>query len=217
MFTAQISSSDSKTQEEAIKLALENGLSIVNITDCLTTLRQHYGITDSESFIISKKDINNSDSTSSKHVKIDIYSSTSKQKLDLSICENNQITVKIPLEADSVIDTDKYKDYKDQGVDIYDSSDPAFNTRCYSYQKDGYDTTVNNRINKIYSNTEIKCSSGCTYKGLDENKYIQCDCPKVSINGEFVSNFLNTTLQTFSSINLDIVKCGGSALNVKFN
>jgi hypothetical protein len=209
--TAQISSSD--TQEEALKQALANGLSIVNVQDCLETLRKHYDLTAAEKFIISKTDVASDKSNTSKSVKIDIYTSN-RQKLDLSLCETS-ITIKIPLTDKDKLDTIKYDDYKTKDIDIYDPDDPAFNSRCYSYQDKGYDTTVNDRIKKIYSQTSITCSEGCTYKGLDKNKYVQCDCINVTDASTFLSSFADKTLKSFSNINLDLVSCPpGKTLNV---
>jgi hypothetical protein len=222
-FTTQTMSSDNEF--ESIQQAVAHGLSIVDLKECLMTLREHYGLTDSEIGIIksdidpnignnkgSSKDGNGSDS---KIVRINLYSLKDKSKLDTSVCNDDKITIKLPLPDDTPIDAVRYQIIKNQSnIDIYNPNDGVFTSRCYTHEMNGYDTTINIRRNELFANKTIKCNHGCTYNGLDNKNYTQCDCDSLDDEG-YSSVAVDYVLNSFSYLNLDIVKCAGRAFDVR--
>jgi len=58
----------------------------------------------------------------------------------------------------------------------------------------------------MFQNTSISCSEGCTYEGLDENRYVKCNC---KTNGESESSNTGMTheFDPLPSMNYGIIKC----------
>ena len=93
------------------------------------------------------------------------------------ICKDVGIQVKIPTNTTG-INTTLYEIYKNQSINILDSSSDFYNSRCFSFTNDTSDSdvTLNDRRSLIYPNTSISCSTGCKFSGLDANNYTICDC-----------------------------------------
>jgi hypothetical protein len=219
-FSTQIIKSDNG--DSAIKEALDNNLSIVNSTECLKKLRKYYNLSQDEQLAVIKTDsdpsldIGNNNNTSTK-VKIGIIDLETKQKLNYSICDTT-ISVEIPLKDNQVVNSTRYNEYKKDGIDIYNSTDPFFNSKCYSYSMNGYDTTLNMRRNNIYSNTSITCNQGCEYNGLNANNYVLCVCdPSTTSDHSVSNNFLQVVFESVSDINFDLVQCSNRVFNVTYN
>ena len=94
-------------------------------------------------------------------------------------------------------------------MDIYNEKSVAFHTRCVrtnDFKTDG-DTSINFRRVKLYKNETIHCSEGCEYKGLDENKYVKCDC-KLKQGADLSNNSSGIhPLLSFPNFNYDIALC----------
>lgn len=94
-------------------------------------------------------------------------------------------------------------------VDLYDKKSPGYHSRCFKSEdfSTGGDTSINFRRTKLYQNETIGCSPGCIYEGLDNNKYVKCNC---QINND-TSMSNNSTgddpLFAFPKLNLDISLC----------
>jgi hypothetical protein len=86
--------------------------------------------------------------------------------------------VKIPIQQNSSIDISMYNEFKNQGINLYDSEDPIYTSRCITFKNktNGYDTTLNSRRLNLYPNRSVICNANCTFQGFDENNYVQCDC-----------------------------------------
>jgi hypothetical protein len=200
---------------------LADGLSVLNITSCLKQLKQFYNFTEDDKLIIIKTDSDpllNDDSDSSvsaKEVKFDIYSKKDKKKLNISLCDQNNIEIKLPIDNKFYINTTKYNLLKEQGIDIFNPNDPYFTSRCYSYSPDGFDTTVKMRMKDLYTNISISCNDDCTYNGIDENNYVRCDCPLVMNSPKFRSKWKKFVLKQLLSLNFGIIMCPNRVFNVK--
>jgi hypothetical protein len=198
--------------------ALDNGLTVANLTDCLLQLRNHYNISDDSPLKIVKTDssaVIEKNSTSNKSVKIIVYEMKDKKQLDLSICEAGSIRFKLPLNNHTQIITQEYYQYKNNSIDIYNKDSEAFTSRCYTYAMDGYDTTANMRRKNIFANKTISCSNDCVYDGIDESNYINCDCSgQTDDDNIYDPKMVKYVFTSLSNINIDIVKCPDMAFNV---
>jgi hypothetical protein len=204
--------------EDLNREALNNSLAIVNITSCLETIRLRYNISDINSLTISKTDIGSSIMThsnnlTSKYVDINVYYPQNKQRLDLSACNGLKISTPV---NDDIINSTLYDKFRNRSIDIYNPDDPIFTSRCYTYNQDGYDTTINMRRKYLYQNMSIYCNNNCTYIGMDENYYVQCACagPPDDDYDPYTPGVVNHILNSWNSINIDIVKCTNQAFNV---
>jgi hypothetical protein len=218
MVSAQIMKSSNSSIDQAVQDAIANDLSIINMTNCIKTLKAYYNLTESDNLIIVKKDTDPSiaNNTGSKQVQVDVYT-TNRTKLNISICENDHISVKIPIlnkstEGNKDLNLTRYSEIKKSGVDIFDPNDSAFTSRCYNYTYNGYDTTVNSRRQLLYSNTSIQCSDGCSYTGVDENNYAECDCQGKTEKVQ--NNIVDIALGTLTSFNFEIVSCSSRLSDV---
>jgi hypothetical protein len=212
-FSSQIYTSldDLSTIQEALK----NGYSIVNITECLNTLKQTYNITDEEVLIV-KTDFDQSLSSKpkmgTKLLNLGVYSSKTKQQLDLQLCKSMRYNIPITEGVNSTL----YNYFKNMSYDIYNTNDPFYTSRCVIYYQDDYDTTLNMRRKYIFPNTTVGCNENCTFIGFDGNISAQCDCSKVSSKEMYSSQMFTEILAVYNSINIDIVSCPGSVFNVIF-
>jgi hypothetical protein len=210
--STQVSLSGEESLEKAKQNAKDNNLSIVDITDCLKTLKAHYGIEDDNQLVISKTDSTGTDA-GGKNVNVQVFNAVTKEKLDMSLCKDDKVNIQIPV-AISDKDASAYREFKSQNVDIFDPNDPMFNSRCMSYQLNGYDTTLNYRRHNIYSNNTITCNNGCQFTGLSNDGYASCDCTGVTAGSDFATDTESLPMEIISSVNFDIITCAGQAFNV---
>jgi hypothetical protein len=204
---------DDKALEESSKEALENGLSIVDLTDCLGRLRELYSIREDESLTVVKSDSTNELSSDKQVEIVGIY--RGKEKLDISSCEDTKISVKIPISKDSK-SIDKYNEFKKQGIDIFNPNDPAFVSRCFLKQPySDYDITIDTFRKEVFSNNSITCDAGCTYDGIDENNYIKCSCQSLNTTSVLSATFTDMILGEVTKMNIEIVTCMNRAFDVR--
>jgi hypothetical protein len=197
--------------------AMENGLSVANLTICLRSMRAYYNLSENESINIVKTDTDpslmdgQSRNTVAKSVEINLYAEG--KKLNMSVCESDTISIKIPLTNSTSLNSTQYNEFKSKGVDLFDSEDPFFNSVCVSYPLDNYDTTVEMRRKKYYSNNSLTCGEGCDYIGVEDN-YVQCDCLGADVNDLPVVNAMTVLYDTVSGLNFGLVLCTDRAFDV---
>jgi hypothetical protein len=91
--------------------------------------------------------------------KFSAYDKTSGKKLDLDLCNNITYSVQIPFTNKPDLNLTLYKELKDQGIDIFNPSDNAFNDRCLTHinNQTGTDTTLNWRKQNYLQKTIPMC------------------------------------------------------------
>lgn len=151
------------------------------------------------------------DSTASDIVFLDFFHPKNHEKLDSSLCLNDTLAIKIPFQESIRLKMELYEEAAVlKGViDIYNKNSPGYYSRCFkSYDfSTGGDTSINFRRTKLYQNETIDCSSGCVYDGLDENKYVKCNC-EMRNDASFSNNSTDfDPLEAFPQMNFDIVVC----------
>lgn len=218
MFSLQVSTDSEQMKSDAIK----NGLSFINSTACETILKSYYNISQSTSLMVQKVDFSSStnldnlnDTNASNGIRYSFFNPVTKVKLNSSLCENSTVSISIPIKNSSNLNMSLYSNLSKIGVDIFDANDTAFVSRCISVldPETNISTSVNYRIEN-YGQTSAQCSENCTYNGIDENNYVQCDCVGVT-ESETSNTFDKIELTKFPTMNWGIVVCYNMAFQVK--
>jgi hypothetical protein len=208
MFSSQLykSSSALKGKQDAMK----NGLPVYDTADCEAFLRGYYNMSDTSDilYMANKFDASmNADGTNS--YKLSAYDSVTKSPLNLDLCSGTANTVQIPVDPKEVNMT-LYNAMKNKSnIDIYNENDPAFNDICYTYvNTDGKDTTLNwRRTNLLQEKLPMCIGFNCTYEGLNEFDYVQCNCTGFKSNVEIVNKFVDVAVKTLAELNLKVIYC----------
>ncbi len=217
IFDVNIFEETKENKEVLKKVALENLFSVGNFTSCENILRNVYNI--SEELPILKKQIEYDsrtniekmkDDNSSKLIQFEFFHPINKEKLNKSLCNSQPISLNIPFKKSSRLEMQSYTKaavIKDI-IDIYDSKSPGYHSRCLPTKdfETGADTSINFRRTQLFQNETISCSEGCTYKGLDENRYVLCDCPNF-VDSEISNTGVFEELFSLPSMNYDILIC----------
>ena len=76
-----------------------------------------------------------------------------KEKLDLSVCSNEQIEIYYQINT-SMLNTTKINYYSGLGIDVFDINGGFFNDICYSYSEGDSDMVLDDRVT-MYVQTKI--------------------------------------------------------------
>ena len=186
-----------------------NNVSKIDFGECENILKKLYSI---DYLLIFKMDVKLNDSCPTV-VEYEVYSPETKEQLNLSLCENSQIDVYIPVNLD-----DKtlylYSETNQFGYDIFDKENSFYNDICSPFTSDdGTDIILSDRQNTYYNNSLVLCESSCTYKFYNiSNGKAKCLCQikneiskikTISYDTMDINNFLD--LKTIS--NIELIKC----------
>ena len=199
---------------DAQYINLNSNISIVDIGECESILKSEYDIPESYSLILLKSDIKNKDLTTK--VSFDLYNPFNKIKLNMSYCDNVNITMDIPINLENNI-IDIYESLTESGFNLFDSNDPFYNDICSIYTSlNGTDMILSDRQNIIYKQYGIinLCQPGCNFTSYNKTtKIVQCDCniKSISINSNITDidqkESKNSFTSGFFSSNFKILKC----------
>jgi len=134
-----------------------NNVSDINLGNCENILKDKYNIPNDLTLIILKIDYYRNDSLI-PIVGYDVYHPLTKEKLDLSICNKNEISITYPTNID------KEKEY------LYDPNSDFYNDECHPYttEKDT-DIILSDRIIEYNTKNLSICENGCTFKSYNES------------------------------------------------
>ena len=165
------------------KSANNNKVSIIDLADCEDKLKEENHINESDSLIILKyENVSNNIKASEKNIQFDVFNPYTKEKLDLSICEN--ININIFVKAILSDDTKKmYDQAKQQGYDIFNINDKFYQDICTPYKSSvNTDLTLSGRKDYIFNNDDTLCQPNCELSGYSmESEYASCEC-NVNVN-----------------------------------
>ena len=188
-----------------------NNISFIDFGECENILKEYYNI---EYLLVLKFDIKLNDFTPFK-VEYKIYNPITKEKLDLSLC-NNKITVEIPLIIDNYY-LALYNDFYEIGYDIFNKNEPFYYDICITFTTNvSTDIILSDRRKTYYNKDWNFCENGCKYESYDkENKLIKCSCPvkkdpiiKIDIpDFEFTKEDLLDFFNIKTYANLACLKC----------
>lgn len=199
------------------EIAMDNGLSLLNFTNCETVLKQVYNIANSSDLNFVKYDFSQSVSqiNSTNYTQITntvsykVYDSYGTE-LNLSYCNNTSIAISIPIANKSALNITQYEHYMAMGINIYDPESAFYNDRCFGFSLNNSDLTLSDRRENIYQNMSMSCASitsrGCNYSSLLEGSYVTCVCqPETNstVSGGLVNSFLNA----LTSSNFMVITC----------
>ena len=199
---------------------IENNLTTLNISSCEDFIRKKYNL--SKNLFIAKVgyseilnnastllDSNNTNIISAgSSVNFRMFNPDTKMEYNISQeCNDIEMSIKIPLPKYNRINPVQSMTFTQMGIDINNQNDSFYVDRCKNYppkNNDNIQLTIRERKTSFYKNQTISCSAGCLFKGIDDNKYMICEC----INTENVSsNVLGEAAIALSSINYEIALC----------
>lgn len=214
IFSVQLGSTSSDNKKVLDEAARENNLSVLNFTKCEEELKLYYDLPKNMSLLMRKIDfdsltnLNNlKDSNASNSVTFSFYHPESKQKLNSSICDDVPVSVSLPLKNPTRLNMALYLSLSSSGLDGFDPNSTAFSSRCFplSDNSSNADTSVNFRRNNYFQGT-AECGEGCTYQGLSEDNYMDCNCTGIG-DSEIANTIVGEVLADFPTMNIDIAKC----------
>ena len=149
-----------------------NNISFLNLEKCEKILLTNYNIEDLYIIKIDYKD--------SESIKVDylIYEPSKKIQLNLSYCQNINITIELPSYfAQEKIE--KYLELSEQNYDLLNKNDSFYNDICSPFSsKDKTDMILSDRRKSYYTEDLNFCEKNCKYLGYNrEKKRIICECP----------------------------------------
>jgi len=166
-------------------------ISIIDLGECTKILKNFYKIPEKESLIVYKTDIKTSNYVQT-YVQYEIYNPLNLERLDLSICENTEITINTKINLDNST-ISLYNSLKESGYDLFNQTDSFYTNICSLYTSDnGTDITLLDRNTEIFEkkgNISL-CQIGCKLNNFNTKiKRVICECPPQINEIEAIFNF----------------------------
>ena len=181
----------------------------VDLGECVDILREKYNLSSDEVISILQVEIDAlNEQVIANQIEYIVFDEE-KNKLDLSFCQDLQISVNYKIKNSSLIDKNKVMFYSDMNVDIFNHNDPFFNDICYSYSQDNKDMILKDRVKDIYQNYSF-CEDKCEYKKMNKDlSTVTCTCNvKTELNIKTkMPVFYKIMENSFKDSNFEVVKC----------
>ena len=191
----------------------------VNFSLCENVLRIKNNITNNETLIILKIEIDKmNDKALTNKLEYAIYNEK-KEMLELSDCENIKVKVHYNIKDNTNLNKSMILYYSELGVDIFNINDSFFNDICYPYSNSISDIILKDRISDIYQNYSL-CDNNCIYDFIDiDSNSLTCICEiKTEINIYNSPPIFSTFIKDiFKDSNIGILKCSGLIFSFKYN
>ncbi len=150
------------------------------------------------------------DDRASNGVTFEFFNPLNGEKFNSSICSEIKTKLAIPYKQKENLVLSKYlQNYrKNKNVDLYNPVSLGYYSRCVKskHLDTSADISLSFKRNKMFQNQSIECSKTCSYEGLDENGYVNCDC-NTSGEKEISNTGMNFTFEAIPSMNYDIFLC----------
>ena len=177
-YAFQLTSSSNELKALNNNEANNKEMSIINLSNCESLLRQHYNISDNSSLIFLKYEKITGIGIE-KSIQYEIYNPNTFQKLDLSICEKTEIDISIPITIEEEI-KDLYNELKKEGYDLFDMENKFYIDICTPFTaENGADVLLVDRLHYFFSKIVniTTCPSNCRYSTFSiDTKYLSCQC-----------------------------------------
>ena len=184
-YAFQLTSTSNELEAFGNNMQNDNGLSIINLNHCEQLLKQENNIPDNSSLIVLKYE-KITGIASEKSIQYEIYNPSNFQKLDLSICENTDIDIAIPIHVEEEI-KDLYDDLKENGYDLFDKNNKFYIDICTPFKaENGADVLLADRLYYYFSKIVnlTTCPSNCQYSTFSiDTKYLSCQC---EVNNDYI-------------------------------
>jgi hypothetical protein len=203
----------SDSSDDTIQDAIKNNFMIYNMTECNSILKSFYNLTDDPVYLNSYYGGQlNSDGSDS--YRLTAFTADSKMKLNLDLCQNLGMDIQMPINKKLFINLALFNELKDQGVDIFNKTDPAFTDRCFNLKFNGSDTTLSwRRQNLLQSSIPLCIGINCTYQGVNSHDYVECHCSGLDSDSEILNSVVDYVVDSVSQLNLGIIFCA-SLINI---
>ena len=192
-----------------------DNISSIDLGECGIKLRNQEGLTENdEDIIIYKVDIKKNNLT---YVQYELFHPYTLQKLNLSICKNDQISISVPTILNSETEN-LYNTLSELGYNLFDVNDSFYTDICTQYtSKNGNDMTLNDRNSEILYNQSL-CQNGCDlilYNSTSKKAICKCNVEETNqiisdtnnikdlLNAKIVSNFYSVLKYS----NIYLMKC----------
>ena len=192
-------------------------VSNIDLGECENILKDSNDLSRDDTLIIFKTDIKTED-LSSTYVAYEVYHPYTLKKLNLSICEDVQITVRVPVILDDSVES-LINSVSNSGYDIFNENSSFYNDICATYtSENGTDMLLSDRKKDIYeiSQNQTMCQTGCQLESYNStSKKAKCNCAISSENvtsldindlfdeKEIAKSFYNT----LTNSNFRVLKC----------
>ena len=199
----QLTTTDNEMKKFTGSLLNNNGLSIVDLGDCETSLKEYYDIDEDVSLIIKKYE--QITISAERNVQYEVYHPMTKQKLNLSVCEEDTIDLYVPVQLNDKM-MELYEDLQNSGYDLFNIDDPFYNDLCSPYKSEnGTDVLLSDRKNDYYNNNYTTCQANCQYSSFNsEYKFLKCEC-KVIVDDIDINDFNKFSKKIYKNF-YDILK-----------
>ena len=193
----------------------------IEFLSCEEKLRNYYHISKNTILTVFQIEINKkNDKSLTNQVEYTVFDAK-KNRLDLSICSNELITIYYSIKNFSDLSLSSISKYADIGVDIFNISAEFFNDICYPYSENDSDIILRDRVSDIYQNFSL-CDLNCEYENIDiVNMTISCNClVKTEIETEIEEpKFDQIIFDIFQNSTIGVIKCYNLVfnLNIKNN
>ena len=199
-------------------------LSIIDLGECEDIIRDEYNISENVNLIFLKYE-KMTEVVSKRDVQYEVYHSITKDKLNISICDNTPIIIYIPVSY-SEETQERYIELNNQGYDLFNREDSFYNDLCTPFKSNsGTDVGLNDRRIDYYKkyNNNTECQQNCKYEQYNVDiGYLKCKCNADDGNIEFKKKekFENNVLyksfyDTLKNSNYKVVKCYNLVFNSK--
>ena len=161
-----------------------NNMMTLDLGGCEKDLREFYNISSDKLLYIKKMDVVQKGMKISK-IEYSVYcklNDINLIKLNLSVCENNKISLSVQIEIT-------------ENLDKLNTSSDYFNSICYSSKSDyGTDISLKDRKKEFVENNKTVCQEDCLF--ADYNETIQkanCSCSVKESSDEYDNMNINKT------------------------
>ena len=165
--------------------------SVIDLGECEKIIKRNKSYeNDPIPLIILKIDVKK-ENLKSTLVEYEVYDPYTKQKINLDICSNVQISISAPIDL-SKDETSLYESVSEQGYDIFDSNNSFYQDFCTPFTSgNGTDVIIADRKSYYFNKDIILCEDFCSYKGINtQTKKVSCQC-SVKTSVSFDTNHFN--------------------------
>ena len=204
----------SKTDNQLNQINSKTNTTNIDLGKCESKLKEHYNISENDSLYILKMDIKQAEYKIPK-IQYEVYYPLNNDSklclLNLSICEDIDIDIYLPLELK-------------ENINLYDPNSDFYNDICNTYtSENGTDLTLADRKKNYINNNLAICEENCFLKEYNENiGKAKCSCEtKTEFINKISENVLNKedllkNFVDFNNIfNLKVLKCINLILSTK--
>ena len=213
----ELSSDDYVVKISPINFAdFKESSTYINFLECENTLRIKNNIPSDDILTVAQVEIEKKNNKAlTNQVEYEVY--YNKKKLDLSVCENDDIEINYEISKMSLLNIELISKFSGLGVDILNNNDEFFNDICYSYSENNSDIILKDRISNFYQNYSV-CDENCDYERINLNlSIITCKC-STKTKMELVNKplrFDSIILDLITNSSFGVIKCYNLVFNFK--